>query len=393
MKKDEAIHFLSNDDKQRIIEIAKQLISRESDSLQGQEGAVGEYITAFFDRIGIPSDRQYCAEDRFNVIARIPGKDHTHCTMYCGHMDTVPFDDPSLWTSPACTPEIRGGKLFGRGACDMKGSLACTLFMAEYFSSHKITPETDILLVYDVDEENTNLGAKTYLRNPDKVDFVIVGEPTDLTIDVGHRGVMAFTVEVIGKSAHVGQAKFGINSIYVMMEIIKEVTRLQDELCEIQQEYLGSPSIHITQIWAGEKVNVIPSKATIRVDRRLVNGETREGCKEQLDRIVRSVCTEYGCRYSISVTTFCPPGKTDYSCTPVQAVASLLSQYGMDDRPRAFHASCEAGLFQERLGVPVVIFGPGSIAQAHQADEFVSVEQLYVGAELFINLFSNFAYK
>ena len=383
---------LSEKNKQRLLEIATELISRESDSMLGQEGSVGTYIASFLEDLGLVVSRQYCSENRFNVITRISGKDERHCTMYCGHMDTVPLGDSSQWESPACTPAIRDEKIFGRGACDMKGSLACSLFMAEYLKDAAIVPKHDILLVYDIDEENTNLGLKKYLLNPDEVDFIIVGEPTELAIDIGHRGVIAFTVEVYGKSAHIGQAQLGRNALYTMVEIINEIMQLHEKLNGVWQEYLGSPSIFVTQFDAGEKVNIVPDRATIRVDRRLVDGETLDSCRTQLQEIVATVCNKHTCDYSITMTTYCPPCKTDASGKQIQSIMAMLEHYGMNAKPKAFEASCEAGLLKERLGVPVAILGPGSISQAHKPNEYIEMDQLFRGAELYISLFSQFSY-
>ena len=384
--------MLSSFEKQRVINIANDLIRFESDSILCKEGPIGDYIASFLERVGVLVERQYCAPDRYNVIARIPGSDHSRCIMYCGHMDVVSPGEASQWTSPAYTPEIREDKLFGRGSCDMKGSIACTLFMAEYYMLHSIIPKNDILLVYDIDEENTNLGLKKYFEHPDKVNFVIVGEPSCLAIDIGHRGVMAFTIEVYGKNAHAGKAKLGINAINVMMEITNEINLLQAQLDEIYQEYLGAPSVYVTQIWGGEKVNMIPGKTTIRVDRRLVDGESSESCTAQLEKITSTICEKHNCTYSISVTTYCPPGRIDGFHPQVRMMQSVLKASGMDFELSAFEASCEAGLIKEQLGIPVVIFGPGDISQAHKPDEYISLEQLYRGAELYTTLFSNFSY-
>ena len=169
-------------------------------------------------------------------------------------------------------------------------------------------PSANFRLVYDVDEENTNLGLRTYLKTAAPADFILVGEPTNLRLAVGHRGVMAFTAEFFGKSAHVGQAALGVNAIDGALCAAEKIRRAEQALSQRTQEYLGSPSIFTTQISGGKKVNVIPDYAQIRVDRRLIAGETPESCTAQMQKILDETARETGCRTKLTVTTSCQPG-------------------------------------------------------------------------------------
>lgn len=378
---------LTETERKRLLEITQDLIRLESDSMQGHEETVGTYIDTFYRRLGIDSRKQICDGDRANIVVRIPGKSDKHCIMYSGHIDTVPLGDAKLWKSAPLNPQVREDRLYGRGSCDMKGSIACTMYAAEYMQKHHLQPESSLLFVYDVDEENANLGLRQYLKTPDKADFVIVGEPTNLQPAVGHRGVMAFTVTIQGKSCHAGQAGLGKNAVYAAADVIDAVRELQRDLEKISQVYLGSPSIHVTQIQGGSKVNVVPDKAVLRIDRRLVFGEDERSCSRQLAQILEEVQGKSGCGCRMEVTTYCPPGKTDESLPALRFISRLLDEKGIDSAPKTFGASCEAGMLQEKLGCPVVIWGPGSIEQAHEIDEFIELEQLYKGAELYIELF------
>lgn len=378
---------LTETERKRLLEIAQDLIRLESDSMQGHEGAVGGYIDTFYRRLGIESRKQICDGDRANIVARIPGKSDKHCIMYSGHIDTVPIGDAKLWKSAPLNPQIREGRLYGRGSCDMKGSIACAMYAAEYMQKHHLRPECSLLFVYDVDEENANLGLRQYLETPDKADFVIVGEPTNLQPAVGHRGVMAFTVTIQGKSCHAGQAELGKNAVYAAADVIDAIRELQRDLEKITQIYLGSPSIHVTQIQGGSKVNVVPDKAVLRIDRRLVFGEDEKSSSKQLALVLEKVQEKSGCGCRMEVTTYCPPGITDEGLPALRFISRLLDAKRMDSVPKAFEASCEAGMLQGKLGIPVVIWGPGSIEQAHKIDEFIELEQLYKGAELFTELF------
>lgn len=377
------------EEKDRVLQVTKDLVSLESDAMLGHEKAMGEYVFRFLETLGIEAHRQPCAPDRFNVIARIPGHDRGRTLAYSAHLDVVPQGDAARWSSPPYQPQVRDGKLYGRGACDMKGSIACSLCAVEWLTRHGVRPANDVLLMYDVDEENANLGLKTYLEHPQSADFLLVGEPTGLRMAVGHRGVMAFTVTFHGKSVHAGQAEQGRNAIYAAADAMTEIRRLNETLSAQTQAYLGKPSIHVTQIQGGTKVNVIPDTATLRIDRRLIGGENVQSCTQQVRNALQPVCQRTGCDCDVQVTTYCPPGSSDATQPALQRIAALLTRLGLDPTPKAFEASCEAGLLQERLKVPMVILGPGSIAQAHQIDEYIALEQLWDGLTLYIHLFAN----
>ncbi|MDE7331056.1 MAG: M20 family metallopeptidase [Lachnospiraceae bacterium] len=380
---------LSETDQRRLLSVAEDLIRLKSDSAPGYEQAAGDYIYTYYKKLGIEVEKQFCGGKRANIIAKIPGRDVSHCTMYIGHMDTVPAGDGKLWKSSPFEPKIRDGRLYGRGSCDMKGSIACAMFAAEYLKRYRVKPACNLLFVYDVDEENTNIGLKEYLKAPLKADFIIVGEPTGLHLAAGHRGVMAFTVTIRGKGCHAGQPGLGKNAIYGAADVIEALRRLDGELSNISQEYTGSPSVQVTQISGGSRVNVIPGETVLRIDRRLIFGENRESCAGEIEAVLERAAQKSGCSFSMEITTYCPPGRTDTKLAPVKTILRLLREQGINSSPKAFEASCEAGMLQEAAGIPAVIWGPGEIKQAHQIDEYIELEQMYKGAELFIHFFAS----
>ena len=309
---------------QRAEQVTAALVRLESDSMQGHEGAVADWILQFFETAGIQAEKQECAPGRYNVIAELPGRRSDRTILFSGHIDTVPLGDESLWHFPPLSAQKADGKLYGRGSCDMKGGSACSMVTAEFF----------------------------------------------------------------GKSAHVGQAALGVNAIDGALCAAEKIRRLEQALSQRTQEYLGSPSIFTTQISGGKKVNVIPDYAQIRVDRRLIAGETPESCTAQMQKILDETARETGCRTKLTVTTSCPPGLSRPELPELTAAAALLREQKLNDTPEAFGASCEMGMLQAALGAPAVILGPGSIEQAHQIDEFVTCSQLHEAAELYIRIFT-----
>lgn len=358
------------------IRILEDLISLPSDSSKKEEGAVCRYVASFFEELGYQVQRQDCGDGRFNVKALVSGKDHSQKMMYCGHLDTVP--------GGLLKPEIKDGYLYGRGSCDMKGSVACAMMAAKYFSDNKIVPKRDVVFLFDIDEEVANLGLKKYIGScNEKVDFVIVGEPTDLCLDVGHRGVIAYTVTVSGKSSHASKPQLGDNSIYKAMDVISQIRKLDGNLAQNKHPLLGSPCMNVTQIHGGDRVNVIPDRTVLRIDRRLISGEDLESCNRQLADAVGEVCSDF----DLKVTTYCPPAELDTENKYLKELVCILDGYGMDSVCKCFPATCEAGLLESELGFPSVVLGPGSIDQAHKPNEFVEISQLFRAVELYISFF------
>lgn len=370
---------------ERVTELACELIRRESEAPPGNEAAVGAYVYGLLRGMGLEVEKQPCAENRFNVFARLKGgRPGGVRGMYCGHLDVVPAGDLSLWTGPPYSPQVRGGRLYGRGACDMKGSIASMLHAVELLAPRRRELAGEWSLLLDADEEHANLGLKTWLHHPlTQPDFVIIGEPTGLRPAVGHRGVMAFRIDIQGESVHAAQHRQGKNAISAAVRVAERVEALDGRLAEAGGSFLEPGSVVVTALHGGEKVNTVPGSCTLSVDRRLTAGETRADCEAQMDDLLRLVEDETGCRCRCEVTTFCPAGLLPADAPLVKSLAARIEQVcGVSMRAACFEASCEAGFFLEQH-IPTVILGPGSIRQAHTADEYVCVQELADAAKIY----------
>lgn len=383
MEIDESFPFL---DYNRVVSITKDLIRLNSDSMEGKEYAIGEYIYNFFKKLGVKTEKQFCAPDRFNVIVSIEGKSKYNM-LYCGHMDNVPEGEINLWSKNPYDPVVEDSKVFGRGACDMKGSLACSMCAAEYLIRTNQVFYHSLTLLYDIDEENKNLGLRTYLKHPGAFKLALIGEPTELNIAVGHKGVMAFRVTLTGKSVHAAQAAWGKNAVYAADVLIQEIQKLQEVLNRKNGTLLGTASITVTQIQGGKKVNMVPETCTVGIDRRLTDGDTREKCEKELEDILNTVKEKTGCGYLLETTTYCPPGLCNKEEAKVKWISKIIREVNPEAGTGLFEASCEAGVIQEAMGIPAVIIGPGSIRQAHNADEYIELSQLETGLTVYTAVF------
>lgn len=375
-------------DGQRVVDLTQHLIALESENPPGNEAATGAFVADFCTRLGIEVERQPVEGERCNVIARLPGKSRSHSIAYNGHLDVVPAGPAELWTTPAFAPCVREGHLYGRGACDMKGSVAAFLHVLECLVASDEPPAVDVIFTAVIDEEKSNKGIKALLASGFHADWCIVGEPTNMDIALGHRGVVAYELILDGVACHAAQSQHGANALYYATEAIQAIRDLDRQWQATRiDDVLGQSRLQVTGCQSGVKVNVIPARATLQMDGRLACGETDAMVRETLETELAALQADGTIgAWHLHQTTFCPPGLTPAEASISQHCAMTVEQArGEAPRLYPFEATCEASFLIE-AGIQTLIIGPGSIAQAHQADEFVSLDQLKLAAKSYAHL-------
>jgi len=269
----------------------------------------------------------------------------------------------------------KGDKLYGRGAYDMKGSLAVMLLIAEKFS--KQPPPIDILLTFSADEENKSLGTEYIVQKwlptlPHQPSGAIFLEPTELEIGICHKGFIWYEIQVIGKAAHGSRPSEGIDAILPLQAALAELKDIDKELSYRPNDpFLGPATIHASLVTGGSELSMIPAKSKLQWERRTLPRESPESLKNELNRIVASVENFQGNHQVIGRERFVrPPYRISEDADVVKKLktASPKSQFtGL-----SFWAdSALSGL----AGIPSVLFGPGGHG-AHAVDEWVSLKSL-----------------
>jgi acetylornithine deacetylase len=297
------------------------------------------------------------------------------------HSDCVPVEGQS-WTSDPFTLTPRGGKLYGRGTCDMKGFLACVLASVPRFKAAPLKEPIHILLSYD--EEVGCLGVRPLIarfgQDLPRPRATIVGEPSGMEVIDAHKRIDAYATTVVGKEAHSSVPELGVNAITYAAELIVELLHIGDSLADQESDPRFDPPCSTVQagtIRGGTAPNIVPKTCSFQwqvrslpsaqpglVAKRLADFAART-LLPHMRRVAPKASIETADRSA--VPAFRAPAGSD-------AVALALQLTG-SNRTRAVSYATEAGLF-EAAGAPAVICGPGSVAQAHAADEFVSAEQL-----------------
>lgn len=331
------------------------------------ERRVADYIAAWSAKAGLEVDLQTVAPRRRNVLCRLvpPGRVR-HRILLAPHLDTV-----SVVSDNQLVPVRKGGRIHGRGACDTKGSVASMLVaLTDLARSGKRPQHTEIIFAGLVDEENVQAGSRALVSSGFRADLAVVGEPTRMRVVTAHKGNIWLKVETRGRAAHGATPQHGHNAIHEMAKVVDKLeTRYRALLRRRRHRLLGHPTVSVGVIRGGTQANIVPDHCEIEVDRRTLPGETNGGIQSELKRLLR----EWGCRAVLeSVKAVdCPPMETDSQSPFVRDFLKLAGQQAGD----GVHFFCDAAVLALG-GIPAVVFGPGDIAQAHTAGEWISLAQL-----------------
>ncbi len=347
------------------------------------EREIADFIAEYARKAGLEVHRQPVLEGRENVLIGVIGKS-SETVLLETHMDTVTAEGMSI---EPFKPQIKGGKVFGRGACDAKGSLASMLQGLVEVARHG-SPNRTIWLAAVVDEENGFNGAKKLLASGIKADYAIVGEPTSLNIVTAHKGTVRGNISTTGVSAHSSQPEKGSNAIMHMAKVILALERYDDELRVRQHPLVGSPTLTVTMISGGRGVNLVPDFCQIKVDRRTLPNEDPTAAWEELKRFLQSQPDLIDLTFEVSEPDLVNWGmEVTADNLPVQRLISACEKVGIKTQMLGVCYTSDASVFA-RNGLQAVLFGPGNIDQAHTADEWVEIEQVILAQKVFETLAS-----
>jgi len=385
MKND--IYFKGIIKEKEAINLLEDLISINSvnpleDTLARGEKEIAFYIRDYLKNIGIKSILQPVLNERPNVIGILEGKTKGKNFVLEAHMDTVKVDNMAI---DPFLPKIEDGKMFGRGACDDKGSLAAMLLAMKLLKEENIPLKGDVYLAAVVDEEHKYRGVLHLLNQGFKFNAGIVGEPTNLDILIAHRGCLRWRVITKGVSVHSSEPEKGKNAIYFMSEVIDALQKKLIPLCKKKSHPLaGSPTLSVNIIQGGTQVNIVPDRCFIEIDRRTIPGENDEDILKEVDKLLDELRKKSPLLEVEREAPFLssPPMQIQKEEQVVQALLRSSEHIrGMRPELRGGRFSSDAGKFVAQ-GIPTPVFGPGDIAQAHSENEWVRIEQVVQAAEI-----------
>ncbi len=381
-----------------VVDILSTLISIPSVNPMGQnvdgpiyfEDRVSDWLVEFLRSFGAKYERIEVSPGRDNVVARFdsPGSDTT--ILLDAHQDTVPVEGMTI---APFEPQIQNGRITGRGSCDVKGGMAAMLFAFRRLCLERPAKAANVVLSCTCDEESTTTGITDLVRYwtsergksdllASPPDVAVIAEPTMLDVVVAHRGVTRFRIRAGGRACHSSDPTQGVNAIYRMARVVAVLEEYAGLLATTVAPHplCGGATLSVGRIHGGTSVNIVPDECVIEIDRRVIPGENHEQVKGD----IRQYLTE---RLDFEVEFEAPwiesPALTDADNHPLakailSCVAHVDGGHAAVGVPYGTHASrtCAGG-------VPSIVFGPGSIDQAHTKDEFLEIDQLEKAAEVY----------
>lgn len=375
--------------KPRVLEILKRLMAFETVSSESNMALI-DYVRDLLLTKGIES---LIVKDesgkKANLFASTGPKDQPG-VLLSGHTDVVPAAGQA-WTFPAFAATVQDGRIYGRGSCDMKGFIALAIDAMLDAAEHSLTRPLNrpLQLALSHDEEIGCVGVRRLLDvlhlAPVRPFLCVIGEPTNMQFVLGHKGKGSYRTYCRGQEAHSSLAPRSVNAIHVACDFIASLRESQQHLQQhgaLDIDYdVPYSTVHVGQISGGKALNIVPNLCTLDFEVRNLPADNLDQFIEQMRERAEVIVREAQKLSSVAAieieTINVYPGLDTH---PTVEAVSFLKQFAAPDTGMTkVSFGTEGGLFKQRLDVPVVVCGPGSIEQAHKPDEFIEVSQMDAG--------------
>ena len=377
-------------------------MGREVSGPQYLEGRVGDYLVQRLSAAGIPLARQHVAPGRDTIVARLEATvPDAPVLLWDAHQDTVPAEGMSI---EPFSPVVRDGRMYGRGTCDVKGGLAAMVTALERLVVADKRHAT-VVFAATVNEEFGFAGALALAalwHGPGKAPgdeavrqllggspaMAIVAEPTQLDLVVSHKGSMKWRTRVHGRACHGAFPEQGVNALYAASRAALAIEELSAELLTRNPDHpCGPPTLSLGTLRGGTGVNLVPDLAVLEIERRLLPNESPATARaEVIDRIAAACgSARIDHEQPFNDAYGLPDGTANPAAAPWAAALEKAARGRGAGRRTAARYGTNAGVYAA-AGVPSIVFGPGSIAQAHTADEWIDLGQLAAAADVLMEI-------
>ena len=348
------------------------------------EDRLTDYLENFFQIRGLKSRRDLILPGRENLLAHYHAPGSRRTILFDVHQDTVPVEGMTIDPFGA---KIDSGRLYGRGACDVKGSMAAMLLAFERLCAEKPRGSASVILALTVDEEFTHIGSSRLAEMKPEVDLAIVAEPTKLDLVTTHKGAIRWKIVTRGIACHSSTPNLGDNAIYRMAKVISALQDHADELARSQVDpMLGSASLSVGRIEGGQSVNVVPDRCEIEIDRRVIPGEDPDRTIARVAEFLQARLGTLDDLEFLPAWVKMPALRANMNPIDLDMMSKIIAKkIGREPRRVGVPYGTDAGPLGQ-VGVPCVVFGPGDIAQAHTKDEWVDLDEVRTAAELYFDL-------
>lgn len=355
------------------IKLLHDLLNIPSVNGKDDEGTAARFLSSYLGARGLKTYVQEIDEKHSNVIAVLPGRTDD-IIIWNGHLDTVPYGDAGAWKSEPGTAEERDGKIYARGASDMKSGLAAMAYVLGVLGERGYLPEKTILFLGTCDEERGGLGAEYFMEHAENLEpeLILIGEPTDCRLGVAQKGCIWLRLHVEGTASHGAEPEQGANALEGGFCVLNE---LKDYVGRHEHGVLGAATMQITEALGGTAPNMTADRADFTADIRLVPPMTKKDLTDKM----HDICEKYSSlsrnpiRFEYEIINERMPVEVGEENPWVQYFQRL------EETKRSYtginYFTDASVLCRKWEDVPVILFGPGEPAMCHKANEYVVVRR------------------
>lgn len=374
-----------------VVEICRDLVRAKSENPPGDERAVAGVAERWLRRLGLQVQRVEAAPGRVSVLSSWGDAAGGKTLAFNGHTDVVPATDAAAWPHPPFSGHVADGRIYGRGATDMKSGIAACIAAVSGLQRGGFVPRGRLVMQFVADEEALGiLGAKYLVENGhcEGIDEAIVGEPTSLHLVTSERGALWFRIVTHGVSAHGSTPQLGVNAIEHMSHVVLAAQAMRFRRLH---ETLGAPTVNVGTVRGGSKVNMVPDRAVVEIDRRTLPGETREEILSDFEALLARLRGDVeGFDAEIEVIDLAEAAETPAGTSVVGLLAQARDALGAEGSEVGYMGATDARYLINQAKIPTVVFGPGDVMLAHTTGEYVEIAQLVTGARIYAHAFARF---
>ena len=381
--------------KRELIDLTTQLIQIPTENPPGNEKKAFLFLKPILLKMGFNVKILLSPKGRGNMIAEKRWGKGGRRLIFNGHLDVVPAGNSSQWKYPPFQGKLEKGRIYGRGASDMKGGIASFLHAISMINRSKIDlPCGTVVLHLVSDEESHGHQGMAFLTQKRVIqgDAAIVGEPTDLDLMVAQKGALWLRISTIGKSAHGSRPHSGVNAIEKMMKAIHQLNSIS-----LREEHplLGNPTLNIGMIQGGTKINIVPDRCEIEVDRRVLPSEEREGVLREIKESLDSLqLQDPSFQYQMEEIDFAEPSEIDPEDEIVKISVEAIGEVrGEGPKIKGSSGFTDARFYIKACRIPTLILGPGGVDQPHTTNESIEVDALVQAAQIYALILINYLSK
>ena len=346
---------------------------------EGEE-EIATFIAEWFRKVRLfKVFEQKVSKHRFNVVVTLEGKGSGKSLMLNGHMDTV---GTSAMTVQPFDSLVRNGMVYGRGSCDMKGSIAAMMSAMVALAKLKKELAGAVLFTAVVDEEHMSIGTSELIKRF-RADAAIVGEPTGMDIAIAHKGYAWLEVETIGRRAHGSIPERGVDAIEKMAKIISQLETLRIQYRLKKHPLVGTPRLHMSTIAGGSDWSTVPAHCLLKVERRLIPGESSQEAIQEIRRIVENCSREdrsIRARVRLVHHADCMEVK---QASHIPILRQHVKRFGSEGKIIGVPFWTDAAILVNQARIPTCVFGPGDIKVAHSPREYIRVRDVVAAAQIY----------